>query len=247
MNLSDYDGKHVRIEDIYGDTCSGLAEYGSRDFLECEYGGSEDGIFIEDVLIYNSQIRSIAQTEVHGTVELRTENLMLRRCRPEDAEALYQHFGTDPDMFKYSGWNPYATREAARETVRGWIESYDDHHSYSWVMDVEGIVAGTIGAYDCEHGRIEVGFSVGRRWQGRGFATEALKKVLGYLTENEGIPRVTAWCAGENAGSRRVLEKSGMRLVRTEKDGLTVENRVYDKLVYEYKRPETGRTSGSKH
>ena len=39
------------------------------------------------------------------------------------------------------------------------------------------------------------------------------KKVLEYLTENEGISCVTAWCAAENIGSRRVLEKSGMKLV----------------------------------
>ena len=72
-------------------------------------------------------------------------------------------------------------------------------------------------------------------WQGRGLAAEALKKVLEYLTETEGIPCVTAWCAAENIGSQRTLEKAGMKLVRSEKDGLAVEGRVYDKLTYEYR------------
>ena len=236
MNLSEYDRKYVRNKDIYGESFSGLAVYGNCEFLECEYGGNEDGIFIEDFLLYNSQIESIEETEVHGTVELRTENLILRRYRKEDADHLYVRLGTDPEMNKYSGWNPYATQEMARETVRRSIDSYDDEHSYSWVMDVDDIVVGTIGAYDYEGDQIEVGFSVDRSWQGRGFATEALKKVLKYLTENEAISRVTAWCAEENTGSRRVLEKSGMQFVRTEKDGLTVGNRVYDKLIYEYRR-----------
>jgi hypothetical protein len=31
------------------------------------------------------------------------------------------------------------------------------------------------------------------------------------------------------------LEKSGMQLVNIEKDGLKVEGKVYDKLIYEYK------------
>ena len=234
MNLSEFDGKHVCIKSIYGDTHTGLAEYGNAEFLECEYGGNEDGIFIEDVLIYRSQIESIEEIEVHGTAELWTENLILRRYRPEDAEQLYERMGKDPDMYKYSGWNPYATPEMTKETVRGFIESYADAHSYSWVMDVDGVVVGTIGAYDYENGRIEVGFSVVKAWQGRGLATEALKKVLAYLTENEGLSCVTAWCAGENAGSKRVLEKSGMRYVRTEKDALTVGDRTYDKLFYEY-------------
>lgn len=236
MDLSRFDGKHVRITDKWGQTFTGMAEYGNYNFLECEYGGDEDGIFIEDYLIYNSQIISIEEIEVHGTVELWTDRLILRRYRPEDAELLYQYLGTDPAMYAYSGWNPYATLEMAAETVRRFIDSYEDDHAYSWVMDVDDVVVGTIGAYDYKGDRIEVGFSVVKGWQGRGFATAALRKVLEYLTETEDIPCVTAWCAAENAGSRRVLEKSGMKLINTAKDGLVVGGKVYDRMTYEYRR-----------
>lgn len=239
MKLSEYDGKYVLIEDIYGETFTGLAEYGNESFLECEYGMDEDGIFIEDFLILRSQIKSIAETIVHGTAEIRTENLILRRYREEDAMQLYEYLGKDPLMYKYSGWNPYATKEMAEETVKRFMESYDDDHSYSWVMDIDGVVAGTIGAYDFKESRIEVGFSVVPGWQGRGFATEALTAVLKYLTDNEGIPVVTAWCAVENAASHRVLEKSGMKLVSTEKNGLRIGNSVYDKLIFEYRKKDT--------
>ena len=102
-------------------------------------------------------------------------------------------------------------------------------------MDIDGVIVGTIGAYDYKDDQIEVGFSVVPGWQGRGLATAALRKVLEYLTENEGIPCVTAWCAAENVGSQRTLEKSGMRLISEEKGGLKVSGRVYDKLIYEYK------------
>ena len=234
MDLSKYDGKYVRIVDRWGETFTGLAEYGNYNFLECEYGGEEDGLFVEDCLIYNSQIVSIEEIEVHGTVELWTDRLVLRRYRPDDAEDLHRYLGTDPAMARYSGWNPYATLEMARETVRRFVDGYADDHAYSWVMDVNDVIVGTIGAYDYQDNQIEVGFSVVKGWQGRGLATEALKKVLEYLTENEGIGCVTAWCAAENIGSRRVLEKSGMKLVREEKNGLEVGDRVYDKLIFEW-------------
>ena len=237
MDIEKYDRKYVRIKSIYGDTLTGLASYGGADFLECEWGGEGDGLFIEDFLIYNSQIASIEEIEVHGTVEIWTEQIILRRYRPEDAEPLHQYLGTDPAVALYSGWNPFATLEMAEESVRRFIAGYEDEHSYSWVMDIEDVVVGTIGAYDYQDDRIEVGFSIVRAWRGRGLATEALKKVLAYLTENEGIPCVTAWCTSENTASRRVLEKAGMHLVRTEKDGLTVGDRVYDKLIYEYRKP----------
>ena len=236
MDLSKYEKKHVRIVDDDGNIFTGLASYGNYEFLMHEYGGNEDGIFIEDVLIFNSQIASIEEIEVHGTAELGTERMTLRRYCPKDAELLTDRLGKDPEMYRYSGWNPYATLEMAQETVRRFIASYDDEHSYSWVMDMDGFLVGTIRAYDYKDDSIEVGYSVVQKWQGRGYATEALKKVLEYLTENEGISCVTAWCAPENAGSCRVLEKAGMRLVHTEKDGIEVGDRVYDKMVFEYRR-----------
>ncbi len=141
-------------------------------------------------------------------------------------------------MVKYSGWNPYATPHISQETVRRFIDSYSNAHSYSWVMDVDGVIVGTIGAYDYAHDQIEVGFSVDKCWQGRGFATEALQKVLAYLTDNEVIPCVTAWCAAENIGSRRVLEIAGMKVARTEKNGLAVGEKTYDKLIFAYHAEE---------
>ena len=174
----------------------------------------------------------------HGTAELQTENLTLRRYVPEDAEVLYKRLGSDPGMVQYSGWNPYATLDMAKQTVQRFICSYEDSHSYSWVMDSDGTAVGTIGAYDCQNDQIEVGFSTVKEWQGRGFATEALKAVLRYLTEKEGFSCVVAWCAEENTGSRRVLEKSGMRLAESLKGGLTVGSRVYDKRIYEYRKAD---------
>ena len=92
-----------------------------------------------------------------GTIQLKTERLILRRHCPEDAEILYQNFGTDPEMFKYSGWNPYATKEMAEETVREFIDSYQDEHFYGWAVEHEGRLIGTVGAYDFdpETGSIE--------------------------------------------------------------------------------------------
>ena len=186
--------------------------------------------------IYNSQIASIEEIQPHGTAELRTERMTLRRYVLEDAEVLYRHLGTDPEMSRYSGWNPYATSEMARETVQRFIEGYSDEHTYSWVMDVDDVLVGTIGAYDYKDDRIEVGFSVIRERQGRALAAEALKKVLEYLTENEGIPCVTAWCAAENTGSRRTMEKAGMRLVDAEEQRLEISGKTYEKLNFEYRK-----------
>ena len=117
MDLQIYDEKHIRVTDIYGETHTGVAEYYNSDHCLHEYGENEEGIKVEDFLIYKPQIASIEEVEVHGTAELRTDRLVLRRYRPEDAASLYRNLGSDPAMYKYSGWNPYATLEMAQETV----------------------------------------------------------------------------------------------------------------------------------
>ena len=175
--------------------------------------------------------------DVSGTVEMRTVRLLLRRHVLGDAAPLHERFGRDEAMFEFSGWNSYATPEMARETVRRYMASYDDPRFYGWAIEHEGRLVGTIGAYDYDEaaGSIEVGMSIERASWGRGFATEALVAVLRYLVEDEGIARVTAWCAAENIGSRRALEKAGMVQVGVEEGALQVGDATFDQLFFEYR------------
>ena len=82
MDLSKFDEKHVRAADIYGGIHTGVADYYDAGYCLHEYGKNEDAVIIEGFLVYESQIASIEETEVHGTAELRTERLILRRYRP---------------------------------------------------------------------------------------------------------------------------------------------------------------------
>ena len=176
-----------------------------------------------------------------GTIPLQTPRLLLRRHVSEDAGLLYQNYGTDAAMFRYSGWNPYATPEQTRETVQRFIDSYADPRFYGWAIEYEGRMIGTIGAYDYdpEKNQIEVGFSIERASWGKGYATEALEVVLEYLTVQEGIAHVTAWCASDNIASGRTMEKAGMQLSGIDTGGLEVEGQRYDKLVYTYSNQES--------
>ena len=115
-----------------------------------------------------------------GTSEIRTDRLLLRRYRTEDANELYEKLGKDPQMYKYSGWNPYADPDVARKTVQMFIDNYAYTSFYGWAIEYDGKLIGNIGAYDYEGDKkqIEVGFSIERGSWGQGFATEALTAVL---------------------------------------------------------------------
>jgi len=77
--------------------------------------------------------------------------------------------------------------------------------------------------------------SIERASWGKGFATEALAAVLHYLAGEEKIATIAAWCASDNIGSRRAMEKAGMVKARAEKDALTVGDATFDKLWYEFR------------
>lgn len=171
-----------------------------------------------------------------GTTELTTKRLLLRIYHMDDARILYEEFGRDPQMYEYSGWNPYATQEMARETVQRFIDSYRNTDFYGWAIEYNGKLVGAIGAYDydSEKNQIEIGMSIVRSSWGKGFATEALIGVLKYLSLQEGIKVITAWCASDNIGSMKAMQKAGMKQTSIERNSLDVDGKKYDKLIYSY-------------
>ena len=94
-----------------------------------------------------------------GTNEFTTERLVMRRYHMDDSLILYKKFGCDSQMYKYSGWNPYASYDMAYSTVQRFIESYKLPDFYGWAIEHEGQLIGTIGAYeyDSERNCIEIG------------------------------------------------------------------------------------------
>jgi RimJ/RimL family protein N-acetyltransferase len=57
----------------------------------------------------------------------------------------------------------------------------------------------------------EVGFSLIQAYQGQGYATEAVERLLDYLFQDLWVHRVRAFCLTENRASARLLERVGMR------------------------------------
>lgn len=67
-----------------------------------------------------------------------------------------------------------------------------------------------------ESGAVEIGYGIVSTFRGRGYATEAVRALIAYAKRQPGVRAIAATCYASNAGSRRVLEKSGFRHVGTE-------------------------------
>ena len=62
---------------------------------------------------------------------------------------------------------------------------------------------------------VELGYRLGRAAWGRGYATEGARALIRKGFTELGVQRVTANTMTVNARSRRVMEKAGLRYVRT--------------------------------
>lgn len=150
-------------------------------------------------------------------LQLETPRLLLREFQNSDKVA-FAAYRSDPGTAKYQSWDtPYSEAQAA-----AFIESLQHLTSsilgewYQLAIELKstrqiiGDCAFCILAEDGKQG--EIGFTLARKYQGNGYATEAVICLLNYLFNHLNLHRVRANCDPENIASIKLLERVGMRL-----------------------------------
>jgi len=85
-----------------------------------------------------------------------------------------------------------------------WAKTLADDSSLTWTIVCDGEVAGNIGCWEAD-GHRHVGYWIGRRFWGRGLATEAVAELVGIVDARPLYAEVVR----TNVASIRVLEKCG--------------------------------------
>ena len=160
-----------------------------------------------------------------GFEPITTARLRLRRSRPEDAERIAE-YRSDPDVHRFQGWDRTdadGIREEIEQMARrlpgepGWVQlSVEDLESGALVGDVG------LSPEAGDPGVVKLGYTIAPEFQRRGFATEAVRALIGYVFGTLGAELIRVYAAGDNVASHRVAERSGLRLVerfRHEEDG----------------------------
>ena len=104
--------------------------------------------------------------------------------------------------------------------AEAWIEFAAPRHQrgeeYSFaVVDREGETVGACGLIVQEgHREAELGYWIGAPYRGEGYGTAAAQEAVRFAFADAGLERVFALPLADNEGSRRVLEKAGLRFVR---------------------------------
>jgi RimJ/RimL family protein N-acetyltransferase len=146
---------------------------------------------------------------------IETERLAIRRFAEADLPA-FLVYRNDPEVARYQSWE-VTTEEQARDFL---VALHDEEpgrpgggFQFAVALRDDDALIGDIYLrlfdYDARQG--EIGYTLARPQQGRGYAREAVAAVLGYAFETLGLYRMTATVDQENAPSIALLERLGMR------------------------------------
>lgn len=157
---------------------------------------------------------------------VRTERLVLREFRPDDFDALLT-FHSDPANVLYVPFEartPDEMRVALDKKIAGRALTGPGDHLDLAVTLSDGTLVGdlVVMLHAVEHGTVEVGWIFDPAHSGRGYATEAVRAMLGMVFDGLQARRVVACVEARNTASRRLCERLGMR-----QEAHLVENEVF--------------------
>ncbi len=147
-----------------------------------------------------------------GVPCIETARLLLRPFTPADLDDYVRLIFADAEVMRYLPKRDLAPRERAERTITVFAEHWSQHGLGAWAVTdkVTGEFMGHCGLGPVpEAGEIEVLYSLGQAYWGRGFATEAARASVRFGFEQANLIRLIALAVPENIASRRVMEHLG--------------------------------------
>jgi [ribosomal protein S5]-alanine N-acetyltransferase len=147
-----------------------------------------------------------------------TERLNLQPLRIEDAPQIQQQFPRW-EVVRYLKnrvpW-PYPADGALRYVREFALPAIAKENQWTWTLRLKSNPRQIIGSIDLRRGNEDNrGFWLGVDWHGKGLMSEACAWVNDYWFDTLRFRVMRVAKAADNAASRRISEKQGMRLVAT--------------------------------
>ena len=161
------------------------------------------------------------QQDSRVEIFLETERLVLRQFTEDDVDILAELDG-DPDVMHFiTGGRPTPRREVEHEILPAFLAYYERFAGYGFWAAEEKSSGCFVGwfhfrpAKGADPDEVELGYRLHRSTWGKGYATEGSRALIDKGFAELGVQRVVAFTMVVHVASRRVLEKAGLRLVRT--------------------------------
>lgn len=165
-----------------------------------------------------------------------TSRLVIRRFRESDL-SVFAEYRSDPEVARYQSWTPPVELDKAAALVEEFTAG--DPDAPGWfqyavaLRSADATLIGDIGV-DLHQNMMqaEIGFTVHPKYQGQGYATEAVRALLGCLFAERRLLRVSAECDARNEPSARLLERVGFRREGLRRQHTWIKGEWTDDLVF---------------
>lgn len=154
-------------------------------------------------------------------VLLETDRLRLRQFTSADIDNLVALDG-DPEVMRYlTGGRPITRDQIERQELPRFFDYYRRYRGLGYWAAEEKPSDRFVGYFEFRPFRdetpevVELGYRLVRSAWGHGFATESSRALIEKGFRELGVKRVLATTMAVNTASRRVMEKVGLRYVRT--------------------------------
>jgi RimJ/RimL family protein N-acetyltransferase len=166
---------------------------------------------------------------------VRTERLALRRLAGGDVPQIFT-YRSQPQVAEWITSTAVDVESLAERFGDGKstvIVEHEDRVVGDLMVDVGDPYAQREVAEDAKASEAELGWTFDPAVHGRGFATEAIRALLGICFDDLGLRRVTAACFTANEPSWRAMERVGMRReAHHVKDSLHRDHGWQDEFIY---------------
>jgi RimJ/RimL family protein N-acetyltransferase len=152
---------------------------------------------------------------------LETERLVLREFTEDDVDNLVE-LDSDPDVMHFiTGGRPTPRREVECDVLPMFLDYYARFVGYGFWAATEKPSGRFVGWFHfrpvaaTNPKEVELGYRLLKSVWGKGYATEGSRALIHKGFAELGVQRVVAFTMVVHVASRRVMEKAGLRLVRT--------------------------------
>jgi RimJ/RimL family protein N-acetyltransferase len=162
---------------------------------------------------------------------LQTPRLRLRPLRTRDCDRLIE-LASDWRIARMMGDLPYPP---SRQAMLAWLKPRRDEALFGVQLGRELI--GCVGYFGRRARVAEIGFWIAPELWGRGYATEAVERLLRYGFEQRGVVRFTSSHVIDNPASGRVLRRLGFVPTGASEAWVPARKRQVATVVYAIDRP----------
>jgi RimJ/RimL family protein N-acetyltransferase len=168
-------------------------------------------------------------------MEITTERLILKPVEEKYAETIFK-YRSDAITNRYQGWIPKTIEDVYDflKKISSEIDVPDTWVQFVIIEKDSMQVIGDLGIHflDEENKQAELGFTLDKNFQGKGYATEAVKEIINYLFNTLNKHRIIGSVDPRNTNSIKLLERLSFRKEAHFKESLFINGEWADDVIY---------------